>query len=398
MKRKSILFGGIFGFAVLTGLLLGAVLFWTPGPADLSTAQTADPEPATQFNLEGAIVQTGDGIPAIWQIDVYRIDVVSTTQIITNGLTAKKDVWAVVEGVKISDPAEMRATTISLEEAPDSALFDRISSVDGNTVWYVGDTQVLLSPTTIITGPVEVGYLALVKGKRTNQALKATSIEVMENDYQVVLDGAIETLTGTNWWVDSIPVDVSGATIDGSPVEGKRVQITGIEDAPRKVRAYHVWVLDDALPAKLVGWLQAINDSRGVISWQVGILKDANVQSIHLMVDADTLIDDSQGPAQTGSWLDISAVPQTPVIYQAKQIRILPYPPKRKFNDIVEQMPPGGNQGAWTIGGHQVIVRAGGDIVVGAPITGTLVTVTGIPDHANIITAELIEPVVKEDP
>lgn len=394
MKRQIPTLIAAFALALLLGLglALSLMLRDTSERTGLPMSAPATNPVVPSLAFEGMVHAVGPGLPALWVVADFPITVISSTVIVSNGLTALPGVWARVEAVKLSG---LQATAIELQVVPTSDLYDRIELIDGDQgTWQVGQTLVALGPDTVVTGAVPApGNFALVHGSRSGQGIDATRIVVVASDSEVVYQGLVNMMMPDFWQVDDVVVEIAASTVfsGATPVLGSRVQARGTEIAPRRMRATHVWTLETDNPSvQFTGWLQRIDGQGFPYVWRVNLIDGPILRPVFIAVYEDTLIDETAGPAVPGAWLSGVADYQGDAFYRAQSISILPRAPKREFVDQIVAMPDNGVLGMWEVGEYRVEVLPSTGIV-GAPHVGAMVWVSGAPDYANIIQAQLVE-------
>lgn len=393
MKRRFFVLSFFFVLALLLGLAAGVQFLSAPlAPVAPVTGAPVSTPVAPGIVFEGMVHYVSGDVPAQWIIDDYPVTVTAETVIISNGLPARPGVWARVEAVKTTG---LQATTLELQSVPTSDLYDRIQAIDAAVGrWQVGQTLVQLSPATVLTGVApQVGHLALVHGTRSGDGIDADRILVVAADAEVVVQGVLNTVATSTWQVDDVLVDIEATTVFSGavPAPGSQVQVRGAETGPRRIRAAHVWTLDDATtPIQFAGWLQRIDGQEFPYLWRVNLLDGPQLRQVYVAVYDDTLVDETAGPAAPGAWLAGEAVYQGNAFYRAYRIAVLPRAPKRQIVEQIVALPPAGLVGIWQVGAYRVEV--GQDTgIVGTPRVGAMVWVSGTPDYANVIQAQLIE-------
>lgn len=392
MKRLVLLCLVVFMAALAIGLLLSQVAMprvsVATEPMSAQSGATVQPSAVT---LEGIVNQASALRPSTWVVDTYQFQVVAETEIISNGLTIQTGIWARVEAVKDEDQS-LRASIVELQGTPRGELFDRLVAIDAGGVWQVGDTEVLVSDQTTVLGTPAVGETVYVQGRWGLGGLVASSATFQDSDDQVVYQGEISQLQAGQWLVDDVVVDLSGSPgIVGDPEIGSLVEVYGVETSPRHLLARIILVSSGTAELeRRNGWLVSVAGNNFPYLWRVNLLDGSGITPVYLAVFENCEIDQSAASAQYRSWLDIEADNLGNGYYRARRIVVLPRPPKQTLTGIVEQMPETGLQGQWRVSGHRVEVVAG-TAVVGAPQTGSLVTVLGTPDYSNALLAESIQ-------
>ncbi len=394
MKRHQITLMLAFALALLLGLALAVPFLLGAPPQTAAPASVAPAEspPASSHVFEGMIHAAGTGVPALWVIDRYPVMVISTTHIISNGLVARPGVWARVEAIKLTG---LQATTLELQTVPTSDLYNRIEVMnEAQGLWRVGNTWVTVGPETEVSGaPPAVGSLALVHGARSANGVDASQILVVSADAEVVYQGTLNLMGATVWQVDDVTVEIAPtAVFSGAvPALGSQLLVRGTETGPRRMRAAHIWTLESIDPqVSMTAWLQRIDGLSFPFLWRVNYLDGPNLSPVFVAVYGDTLVNETAGPAEPGAWLAIEAIYQGNSFYRARSIAVLPRAPKRQIIGQVQSLPSGGVAGIWQVEQYRVEVGPTTGIV-GTPQVGDMAWVSGTPDYANILQAQLIE-------
>jgi hypothetical protein len=394
MKLRWLTLVSAFVLALGLGMALGWA-FLSSAPAQEAapaSAPLADPLPAPGLVFEGMVHAVGTGAPSLWVVGDFPVTVFSSTVVISNGLAAQPGVWARVEAVK---RAGLQATTLELQTAPTSDLYNRIEAIDlEHGEWRVGQTWVSVGPQTQVTGhPPAVGYLALVHGDRSDRGIDARRILVVSADSEVIYQGAVKLLGSSTWLVDDVVVEIAPTTVFSGavPALGSQVQVRGTEVGPRRLRAAHVWTLENVIPqVRFAGWLQRIDGQDFPFLWRVNLIDGPLLRPTFMLVFADTLVDETAGPAVPGAWLSGEAIYQGNGSYRVQSIAVLPRSPKQQIVEPIIVLPSGGMTGIWQVGGYRVEVSPVTGIV-GVPNVGAMIWVSGTPDYANVLQAQLIE-------
>lgn len=394
MKRHQLTLILAFALALLLGLALTLPFLVGSSPESAAPASLAPADSSSTSNLafEGMIHAVGTGVPALWVIDRFPVTVISTTNIISNGLVASPGVWARVEVVKL---AGLQATSLELQTVPTSDLYNRIEVLnEAQGFWRVGNTWVSVGPDTEVTGaPPAVGNLALVHGTRSASGVDAGRILVVAADAEVVYQGALNLMGATIWQVDDVTLEIVPTTVFSGavPALGSQVLARGTETGPRRMRAAHVWTLEGIEPqVSMIAWLQRIDGQGFPYLWRVNFLDGPTLRPVFVAVYNDTLVDETAGLAVPGAWLSIEAVYQGDAFYRAHSITVLPRAPKHQIVGQIVSLPSSGLAGIWQVGEYRVEVSSATGIV-GTPHVGGMAWVSGVPDYANIVQAQLIE-------
>jgi hypothetical protein len=284
---------------------------------------------------------------------------------------------------------------LELQAAPTSDLYDRIEALpEGQGLWQVGNTWVHVGPETQLTGPPPaIGSLALVHGLRSGDGIDARRILVVAADSEVIYQGTLVGLGPDTWQIDDVTLEITSTTVFSGavPTLGSQVQAHGVETGPRRLLAAHIWTLDGVEPqVSFSGWLQRIEGQGFPYLWRVNFMDGPNLRPVFVLVYGDTLVDETAGPAIPGVWLTITSLYQGNSVYRAQSIAVLPRAPKRQIVGQIASLPAGGLVGIWQVDAYRVEVGLGTGIV-GTPGVGAMVWVSGAPDYANILQAQLIE-------
>jgi hypothetical protein len=193
--------------------------------------------------------------------------------------------------------------------------------------------------------------------------------------------------------VDDVTVELAATTVfsGSAAVQGSKVLVRGAELGPRRLRAGHIWTLDNADPqVQFIAWLQRIDGQAFPYIWRVNLIDGPRLRQVFMAVYDDTLVDETGGPAAPGAWLSGQAIYQGNAFYRVLSVAVLPRAPKRQIIEQVVALPAHGVNGIWQVGEYRVEV--GPDTgIVGTPRVGAMVWVSGTPDYANVLQAQLIE-------
>lgn len=393
MKRLVVLCAVVFLAALAVGLLASQLL---PARSSRATAplaaQSDSPPDGSRVTFEGIVSQGSATVPSPWVVDSYHFQVVPETVLITNGLTVQPGVWARVEAVKIEQQS-LQAIIVELDSTPGGEIFDRVVAIDDDTgIWQVGDTDVVISSTTVIQGTPVVDALVYVHGRWSLDGLAAGEIAVQSAAGQVIYQGVINQMQAGQWLVDDVVVDLSDSPpVTGNAEIGALVEVYGVETSPRHLRAQSIRVSNGTTEfQQREGWLVAVEGDDFPYVWRVNLLDGPGIAPVFVAVFEDSVVDETASGAGYRSWLDIQADSTGADYYRARRIVVLSHPPKQTITGIVEEMPAAGVLGRWRVSGHRVDVVAD-TALTGAPQIGSLVTVIGTPDYSNALTAESIQ-------
>ena len=331
-------------------------------------------------------------VPSSWVVDSYSFQVVTATEIITNGWPVQAGVWARVEAVK-DEEQSLQASIVELQGAPHGDIFDRVVTIDdGAGIWQVGDTEVIISDQTNIQGTPAVDALVYVRGQWSLDGLAADQAVFESQAEQVIYQGTIVQQQGSQLLVDDVVVDRSDSPpVIGDLEIGALVEVYGVETSPRHLRAQLIIVSSATTEfQQREGWLVSVEDREFPYLWRVNLLEGPGIAPVNIAIFEYTEIDETAASADYRSWLDIQVDNIGNGYYRARRIVVLPHPPKQTVTGIVEEMPVAGILGRWRVSGHRVDVVAD-TAIIGAPQVGSLVTVLGTPDYSNALTAESIQ-------
>lgn len=394
VKRQFLALTTLFGLALLLGLVLALSVQWLRMPPSASPTALSLPDstPGPSLAFEGMVHVAGSGAPALWVIGNYPVTVISSTTIISNGLPLQPGVWARVEAVKL---AALQATSLELLAVPTSDLYDLIEGIDqAQGIWQVGNTRVAVGPATVVMGSSpSVGQMALVHGQRSDSGIDAQRILVVATDSEVTYQGAVSAV-GQNWLrIDDVTIEIVPSTVFSGAVPslGSDVQARGLEVGSSRMRATHIWTLEQGDPqVRFFGWLQRIDGPGYPYLWRVNLVDGPRLRPVFVAVQADTLVDETAGPAAPGAWLAGEATYQGNNLYRARTISVLPRAPKQEIVGQIAALPADPRAGIWQVGEYRVQVSSATGIV-GVPAVGAMVWVSGAPDYANVIQAQLVE-------
>lgn len=394
MKRQLFALTALFGLALVLGLTLAVSLLSARPQAGAAAPAAFQPAstPSPRLAFEGIVHVIGAGSPALWVVGDYPVTVISSTTIISNGLPLQPGVWARVEAVKL---AALQATSLELQAAPTSDLYDLIEEIDQvQEIWRVGNTTVAIGPETVVSGPSpSVGQMALVHGRRSDSGIDAQRILVVSTDTEVIYQGVVSAI-GQNWLrIDDVTVEIVPSTVFSGavPTLDSDVQARGVEVGPGRLRATHLWALEQGdLQAPFFGWLQRIDGQGYPYLWRVNLVDGPWLRPVFVVVQADTLLDETAGPAAPGAWLAGEAIYQGNNLYRALTVEVLSRAPKQEIVGQVVALPADPRAGMWQVGEYRIQTNPNTGIV-GVPVVGAMVWVSGAPDYANVIQAQLIQ-------
>lgn len=368
-------------------------------------AQTIELQPnPPPMTVEGRLIVIEPGVPGLWAIDNFLFTVPTSARVVTEGMPIETGAWARAELVKLpasaSAPARREALAVELlrpasQSGPTVELLDHVNEIeegDGAIQrMRVGDTQVLIDPSTSYDPSLEEDDLVLVRGAWVTDAVLAESVSVQPAGDEVFFEGIVGAVGVGRLSVrtpqdDNREVDISESRIDDSPTVDSPVRVHGLELPDRSIKAIHVWVNPSGSRQHLLGWLMADNETL----WTVGVVNRDSLQPVLLLIQPITLIDQSAAAVQPGAWLDITAIYEGADLYRAESVTLLSHPPKIVVQGVVEILPADGLRGEWQVAQRRVVVTDATGIK-GTPAVGAFVWLAGIPDTAATLHAELID-------
>lgn len=393
MKRLLLAGTLVFLAALAIGLVASRAL---PGyPLVVSQPPSAQAESTPDGSLvtfEGIVRQASTTVPSTWIVGSQPFQFTANTELISNGLPVQPGRWARVEAVKLGQAAP-EAIRVELQAVPTGEIYDKIVSI-GPGSWQVGNTLVQLSEQTAVQGTPAVGALAFVHGRWSLDGLAATQAVVESLDDPAIYSGVIMQQEPDWWLVDDVVVEIEDDTsVVGDAELGALVEVYGAEVGPRRIRAQTVFVsTGNTEYQQRDGWLVSIQGQEYPLLWRVNLLEGTGITPVYVAVFEDTVVEAPAGPPSYQSWLDIQADDLGGGYLRARRIVVLPRPPKRTVNGIVDEMPANGPFGVWRVSGHRVEVTPD-TAILGSPQQGSLVTAIGTPDYSNALRAESIEAV-----
>jgi hypothetical protein len=172
----------------------------------------------------------------------------------------------------------------------------------GERFWLINGYTVFVDDRTAITGRAELGALAAVKGTRlAGDSLLATALAIVRPfEYGTVeFEGTLDDAVANAWLVGGVEVAIGAVTaLQGIPPWGLEpgpevlVQIRGVEQPDGSVIAEYAAVRDASQETSLQ--IEGLVQSIAASQWRIG--------GRTVLVDARTLVDDSDAPAEVGVW------------------------------------------------------------------------------------------------
>ncbi len=335
----------------------------TPNP---SPHPTRTPNPGEEVEFRGVIMsQNGTQ----WVINSVTVTVDENTRIDEEHGQAVVGALVDVEAIRQEDGSlwakkiEVKRSTDN-EEERNYVEFKGVIEAKTDTVWTIGGRDVMVDANTVIDeryGPAEVGAYVEVKALQSNDgSLYAVRIKVEANDDndqdmpEVRWEGALEAMNGNIWTVAGRNVMVDARTrliAEQGPMEvGAYVEVKARQQADGSLWAERIETKlqenSNMTEVEFNGQIQAMNAD----TWQIG--------GFDVMVDANTVIDQREGPAQVGAYAEVKAYRQSDGSLYAYRIHIqndVPDGFKIEFRGPIEAM----SADMWTVAGFDIMVDAG---------------------------------------
>ncbi len=229
-------------------------------------------------------------------------------------------------------------------------------------MWTIGGRQVMVDANTQIdeqNGPANVGAYVEVKARRNDDGslyANKISVESRHDDGElprIEWQGAIESMTGSVWTIGGRNVLVDARTrfnTDHGPVEmGAFVEVKARQQADGVLWAERIATQRQDGSENEVQ-LRGRIESMASNMWTIG--------GFQMGVDANTVIDEREGPARVGTYAEAKAVRQADGSLYARRIHILDDVPdgyKVEFRGPIEVM----SADMWQVAGFDVQVDEG---------------------------------------
>ena len=388
----------------------------TPKPNPTPTPEpTATPEPTEtpelpqpiEVRFEGVIEALPEGsYIGTWVVAGQGVQVTESTEI--EG-TPQVGVWVSVKAnlysdgslvaikIKVKTPkavtVEFKATIKAL---PEDGLLGE---------WVIGDHTVTVDESTQIEGDTpDVGDWAEVKAQiQADGSLLVLEIEVkdkenppaQEVDFKGPITALPETADYTGVWTIGCCHQVTVTTstiISGTPEVGLFVEVKALKEGPGAFVALEIVV--EASPAeqnryRFEGTVEALPSNGLIGQWQI------NGQPV--MVDENTIIDQSNGPIGVGVKVEVEVqAPGGDGIPAAIRIEVL-HPAHSgsqevEIRGVIESLPEGESLlGTWVVAGEEIMVDANTEIHGVTPQVGLWAIVKAVPQDDGSLLAQHIE-------
>lgn len=283
--------------------------------------------------------------------------------------------------------------------------------------WTVSGRTVTIGTATRIkeeAGRAIIGSVVEVKGQlESTGKVAATEIEVKKvsevSTGRISFRGSIEALpagggTTGDWKVSGRTVRVTSSTrINreiGSIAVGAAVVVTGSVDSAGLITASGISLTGEATTTGYIKFIGTVSSivPQSTASGASSLIGQWKVGERTLSVTAATKIDQEDGTAQVGAFVEVEATTLADGTLVAKSIEV-----KRsggtssnyiKFSGAIEALPAGGTlYGAWTVAGRTVNVSTTTRLrqEKGDPVVGAFVEVAGNVQTGNVVDAFVIE-------
>jgi len=342
----------------------------TPEPTETPDATetpepTETPDPGPRVEFRGVVESISD---AQWVISGQTVLVDINTEIDESHGPAQVGATVEVKAHRQAD-GSLYAYRIKVEEADDDdddedgveiEFQGFIEAVNGD-VWVVAGEEVIVDANTNIDereGKAVVGAYVEVKAeRRTDGSLYARRIRVRTQEEEmpeVEWKGAVEAINGEIWTIGGREVLVDARTRleeENGPIDvGVYVEVKARQQT------------DGSLWAERIRSRKPEDDDLNEMEWE-GVIEamlatEWSVGGITVTVNAATVIDEREGPAQVGATAKVHAVQQTDGSLLAQRIRIrnrVPDESKIEFRGPIDAM--GSN--VWVVNGVTLLVDEG---------------------------------------
>ncbi|NOZ71780.1 MAG: hypothetical protein GXP38_07680, partial [Chloroflexi bacterium] len=330
-------------------------------PANTPTATpTAVPNRPSEF--QGVINQIAENL---WTIDSYQVRVDASTDIDEEHGRAEVGALVEVKAVHEEDGSlfAMRIKVqTSREDADETIEFGGfIQAMEANQ-WLINGITFQVDANTVIDeheGPAVVG--ALVEGKALRQSdgsLYAYHIKVegtsSPDPVKVEFEGQITAQTEITWTIGNREVVVDARTQlderEGSLTLGAWAEVKALQQSDGSLWAEEIQSRKPENINQPEWTWEGVISSMMPMTWTVG--------SQVVFVNANTLIDTREGPAQVGATAEVTALQQNDGSLLATRIHIyndIPDSTKVEFRGAITAISPT----SWTIGGEVLTIDAG---------------------------------------
>ena len=290
------------------------------GPARLPdaavTANYSDTERDQEVEFAGTIQSIAGNV---WTVNGITFTVDISTQIQPSSTLAVVGAFVKVQGIKQPDGTilarEIEVVTKQPEEDDKRVEFRGPIDSFSATVWVVAGKTVNITTTTVIHGTPVVSATAEVQAiRKSDGSLWAVQIEVQKPEVEqerVEFKGVISAFSSTQWTVGGKTVLISTTTqISGTPQVGLIAEVQAIKTGSTLTALFIRVVQPEPQDIDFDGKITSINGNMWVVGGKT------------VIVDANTMIDQSGGKAKVGAQAEIKGVLQLGGSVLAGRIRI----------------------------------------------------------------------------
>ena len=326
--------------------LVGGLLFcYQRGSSLAESAQEAGQRwlflrRATRVSLEGPLEEQGDGV---WRVAGQQVHVGAASLVGAPQASFVAGAWIRVQAIRREDGSlEARAIVFVSGTASEGSLefVGQVVALPSDSlrgIWQIDDIALEVNGETALLpgGHVpQIGEQAEVKAvRRVNAPPLAKSITIRPSLLEKVpveFEGEISQLPSGDswigtWMVSDVQVRVDEATkIIGTPGIGANVEISGLEEGPRSLRALEILIHDDVGQEIVVrGTIVEAKLGPALDTWAFAVQSGDKEGTIYrIRIDRHTFIDESRGPVAVNSWAEVRAMRQDDGSLLARYIRL----------------------------------------------------------------------------
>ena len=338
-----------------TMVLLAALVL----PAGLVSAQAPE-DPSIDVIFTGVLVSTGD---TQWVVAGQTVLIDEQTRIRLTAGPAQPGMWVEVKADRQSDDS-LLAKLIVVRRAEMKLVGPVLAKPDnGIGVWTVAGQAITVTDQTRINprgGPIVVGNWVELFAEESGDptSLVAKRIRKVPAKPAVEITGAIQAFGADSWTLSRVPLAVDANTaITGEPQVGLIAHGDADLQSDNTLRARRLFV----------AWRQPNGPQPNIVF--TGTVEQLPAQGLEgqwlvsgrtVNVTAATAIDQSKGPVEVGAQVRVAGRQEQGVI-QAQRITVLDCPggacpPVVVLRGRIQNLPPNGLLGVWTVEGQQVRV------------------------------------------
>ncbi len=282
MKKHTIWFGLLVAVLALT-LLIPASVFAAgrPGHGTL-------PDPGDLMNVtiefSGQVESKADAIPGEWVIDGRTVQVTPQTAFNVNPVTIQVGDYVEVRA-EVGDFGNLTALAINKVQGPNDVHFTGVIQEITDAYWIVDDTKVLITDQTVILGDhPDVGDIADVMARETDDGVEAKRIVVVDAEQTVQFPGVIKEMNDDSWLIgtpagdQTVIITADTRIVGDTPDVGDMVKVWANVTADGLV-ATRIQVTDIPPEVHFKGRIQEITDEYWVVAYQkVTITQDTVIE------------------------------------------------------------------------------------------------------------------------